>query len=80
MSREGTMLCGDTLYLSPSKKHFAIMYSYPNRIPLPVNEIKRINLRLQAISFDTIYGFYSYQNVTENARQILDASIQKYLE
>jgi hypothetical protein len=80
MSKEGTMLCGDTMYLSPSKKHFAIMYSYPNRMPLPVNEIKRIEQRLQDLSFDTIYGFYSYQNVTENARQILNASIKRYLQ
>jgi hypothetical protein len=68
------------MYLSLSKKHFAIMYSYPNRMPLPVNEIKRIEQRLQDLSFDTIYGFYSYQNVTENARQILDASIKRYLQ
>ncbi len=80
MSVKGTMLCGDTMYLSPSKKHFAIMYSYPNRIPLPLSEIRRIKERLHNIEFDSIFGFYSFQNLTENARDILDKSIQRYLE
>ena len=79
MSKNGTMLCGDTMYLSLSKKHFAIMYSYPNRIPLPISEIKRIKNRLTEISFDTVYGFYSYQNVSGNAKDILTASFEKYL-
>lgn len=70
-SEKGVMLCGDTMYLSPSKKHFAIMYSYPNRIPLPLSEIKGIKSELDAIDFDTLYGFYSYQNLTENVKEIL---------
>lgn len=78
MSKEGVMLCGDTMYLAPSKKHFAIMYSYPNQIPLPLNEIKRIKGRLERLKFDAVYGFYSYQNLTENTRQILDRSIYRY--
>jgi hypothetical protein len=79
MSKLGTMLTGDTLYLSPTKKHFAIMYSYPNRIPLPLSEIQRIKRRFNNIKFDSIYGFYSYQNLTENAREILEKSLERYL-
>jgi hypothetical protein len=79
MSKLGTMLTGDTMYLSPTKKHFAIMYSYPNRIPLPISEIKRIKNRFENISFDSIYGFYSYQNLTENAKEILKKSLERYL-
>lgn len=80
MSKLGTMLTGDTMYLSPTKKHFAIMYSYPNRIPLPINEIIRIKDRFETISFDTVYGFYSYQNLTENAREIFNKSLETYLK
>lgn len=79
MSEKGTVLCGDTFYLSPSLKHFAIMYSYPNRIPLPANEIRKIKERVKDISFDAVYGFYSYQNLTQNAKQILMNSIERYL-
>ncbi|WP_162926180.1 hypothetical protein [Chryseobacterium aurantiacum] len=41
MSEEGSLLIGDTLYLSPSMKHFATMRSYPNKIPFPQIEIKK---------------------------------------
>lgn len=79
MSEKGTMLCGDTMYLSLSRNHFAIMYSYPNRIPLPISEIKRIKERLSNISFDTVYGFYSYQNVIGNGKEIVASSLERYL-
>jgi hypothetical protein len=80
LSNEGTILCGDTMYLSPSKKHFAIMYSYPNRIPLPISEIKRIKGRFDEIRFDSIYGFYSYQNLVSDAKDVLNQSLERYLK
>lgn len=78
MSETGALLIGDTMYLSPSMKHFATMRSYPNRIPLPLNEIKRIEKRFEEISYDTIYGFYSYQNVEKTAKEIVRSSFDKY--
>ena len=80
LSKEGTVFCGDTLYISPSKKHMAVMYSYPNRIPLPVQEVKRIQKRFEEIPFDTLYGFYSYQNVSRNVKAIFRASMERYLQ
>lgn len=80
LSKEGTVLCGDTLYLSPSKQHFAVMYSYPNRIPLPKKEVERIKKRFESFSFDAFYGFYSYQNLSENVQSILKKSMDRYLE
>ena len=78
MNENGTLLIGDTMYLSPSMKHFATMRSYPNRIPLLLNEIRRIEKRFEDINFDTIYGFYSYQNVEKNAKEIVKNSFEKY--
>lgn len=80
LSPEGTVFCGDTLYLSPSKKHFAVMYSYPNRIPLPLREVERVKKEFDALPFDSLYGFYSYQNLAENVKQVLDDSFRRYLE
>ena len=78
LSNEGAILCGDTFYISPSKKHAAVMYSYPNRIPLPVSEIQRIKKQMLAIQFDTLYGFYDYQNIYFNAKQIIEHSLERY--
>ncbi len=78
LSQGGTVLCGDTFYISPSKKHMAIMYSYPNRIPLPLQEIQRIKKQMLSIQFDTMHGFYDYQNIYSNAKLILENSLSKY--
>lgn len=78
LSTKGTILCGDTFYISPSKKHASVMYSYPNRIPLPLKEVQRIKMQMLNIQFDTIHGFYDYQNIYFNAKQIIEQSLDKY--
>lgn len=78
LSEKGTILCGDTVYISPSMQHMAVMYSYPNRIPLPIHEANSVLKKFLEIPFDSIYGFYSYQNILENAGEILRKSLSKY--
>ena len=65
------------MFLSLSMKHFSIMYSYPNRIPLPVKEARRVGERIASIPFDAVYGFWGYQNLTENAHQVLRDSLAR---
>lgn len=75
LSENGTVFCGDSLFVSRSKKHIAIMYSYPNQIPVPVSEIKRIRLLLEKYQFDSLYGAFSFQNLTSNVKIILAKSM-----
>jgi hypothetical protein len=78
LSAGGTLLCGDTFYIAPDKRHMAVMYSYPNRIPLPLQEIQRIKNVMATIPFDTMYGFYDYQNLEGHAKTIMDNSLNRY--
>lgn len=78
LSKEGTILCGDTLFLSPSNKHFSIMRSYPNRIPLPLSEMKRLKERFDNIPFDSFFGYISTQNLNENVKQVFTESMERY--
>jgi len=78
LSAGGTVLCGDTFAISPSKKHIAIMYSYLNKIPLPVKEVQRIRKQMSGIAFDTIHGFWDFQNIYLDAKKILDDSLARY--
>lgn len=80
LSDEGTILCGDTLFLSPSKKHFSIVRSSPNRIPLPISEIKRLKVEFENIPFDSFYGYIKTQNLEENVKKVFETSMQKYLK
>ncbi|MES1160649.1 MAG: MBL fold metallo-hydrolase [Bacteroidota bacterium] len=79
LSPGGTVFCGDTMVISPSKKHIAVQYSYPNRMPLPRKEVERISARLETISFDTLYSFYKHLTITNNVREILKRSMERYL-
>jgi hypothetical protein len=78
LSPEGAILTGDTFALSPSKKHLAVMYSYPNRIPLPIREVQRIKDQMLNLRFDSLHGFYDYQNIYSDAKQLLDSSLARY--
>jgi hypothetical protein len=80
LSPEGAICSGDTLYLAPGKKHIAIQYSYPNKIPLPHAEIERIKERFDTISFDALYGIYSDQVLLQDVKEILNKSLERYLQ
>jgi glyoxylase-like metal-dependent hydrolase (beta-lactamase superfamily II) len=79
LSEDGAIFCGDTLTIAPSKKHIAVMYSYPNRIPLPLKEMERIKKRLETIPFDKMYGFYSDQNLLGNVKEVIKKSFARYV-
>ncbi|UOB18101.1 hypothetical protein [Abyssalbus ytuae] len=78
INEKGIILCGDTFNLSLSMKHFSIMYSYPNKIPLPIKEITKIRDKVQQIDFDEIYGFWPYQNLLTDPKIILMKSLERY--
>ncbi len=79
ISAKGTIFCGDTFYISPSKTHVSVMYSYPNFIPVSLSEIKRINESMINIPFDTLIGAFDNQKISPNAKEILHASFLKYI-
>jgi len=78
LSSRGALLCGDSLYVSRSKKHISIMYSYPNVIPLPAKELKETVEKVLLQEFDTIYGAFEWQNLNANAHAIFTSSIERY--
>jgi glyoxylase-like metal-dependent hydrolase (beta-lactamase superfamily II) len=78
LSTEGVILCGDTLFLSPNKKHFSVLWSYPNRMPLPLSEMKRIKERFRSISFDSFYGYIGSQNLNTGVKKIFEESMDRY--
>jgi len=79
LSHKGTVLSGDTLYISRSKRHIAVMYSYPNQILLPRNEFTAFYKKCKGLEFDSMYGAFVNQDLTGNAKQIFEASMQRYI-
>lgn len=75
---EGLLLCSDILQISRDRKFVAMMYSYPNNIPLPLREIRRMEARLKDIPFDTLLGAFRHQFIEKEAKSIVDRSIERY--
>ena len=78
LSDAGTILCGDSLYISRNKKHVSVMHSYPNNIPVAISEIERIAETLVKYEFDKMYGAFSYQELLSDVSCVLYQSIQRY--
>jgi glyoxylase-like metal-dependent hydrolase (beta-lactamase superfamily II) len=79
LSAEGAVFCGDTLVIAPNKQHIAVMYSYPNRMPLPHGEVQRIKKLVEVIRFDVLYSFMRDLNLTGNVKDIFNRSMERYL-
>lgn len=78
LSASGTIFCGDSLYIARSKKHTAVMYSYPNQIILPRADFAAFEKRMSAIQFDSLIGAFDHQELSGNARTIYESSMQGY--
>ncbi len=79
LSPKGAVLCGDTFAIAPSKRHISAMYSYPNRVPLPLHEMQRLKKQMEPIPFDTMYGYAAGQNIHLNAKELFESSLAKYI-
>jgi hypothetical protein len=78
-SAKGTLLCGDTLYIARSRRHVAVMHSYPNQILLTKSEFASVYKKSAGLEFDTMLGAFEGQDLKGNAREIFTKSMERYL-
>jgi len=79
LSAKGAMLCGDSLYISRSLRHTAVMFSYPNNIPLLKNDFAVFYEKCSKLQFDTLYGAtFEGQDLEGNAYEIFTRSMNRY--
>ena len=71
---EGAILVGDTIQVAPDPHWVSFMRSYPNMIPLPAREVRRIADRAAALTFDRIYGGWWDRVVMKGAKQVVARS------
>ena len=79
LSAGGAMLCGDSLYISRSLRHTAVMFSYPNSIPLLKEDFAAFYEKCSKLKFDTLYGAtFEGQDLEGNANEIFTNSMNLY--
>jgi len=74
----GVLLSADTIQVTPDLKSVSFMYSYPNYIPLPADEVKRIAHIVSDLPFDRVYGAFPQMTLKERAKAIVMHSAERY--
>ncbi|WP_315830764.1 MBL fold metallo-hydrolase [Bradyrhizobium prioriisuperbiae] len=79
-AEQRALLPGDTLLVTPDRRHVAFMWSYPNYVPLPAAEVERIGGRLAALDFDAIYSpFADRGEIRHDAKAAVARSIERHI-
>ena len=75
----GALLSGDIVQVVADRDWVSFMYSYPNLIPLPAREIRRIRAIVETLEFDRVYGAWWPAIVAEGAKAKVLRSADRYL-
>ncbi|HEU5330103.1 MAG TPA: hypothetical protein VFU78_18585 [Thermomicrobiales bacterium] len=75
----GALLTGDILTVVSDRRYVSFMYSYPNLIPLPAVEVRRIAAAVEPYSFDRIYGAWWDRVVASDAKAAVSRSADRYI-
>ncbi|QDV37714.1 MBL fold metallo-hydrolase [Tautonia plasticadhaerens] len=76
---KGVLLAGDILQVCMDRRHVGFMYSYPNYIPLPAEDVRRVEIAVEPLAFDRIYGFMFDLAIQEGAKEAVRRSADRYL-
>jgi hypothetical protein len=75
----GALLAGDIVQVIPDRTHVSFMYSYPNLIPLPEHQVRRIAAALEPLAFEQIYGAWWGRIVRRAGRDVVLRSAERYV-
>jgi hypothetical protein len=76
----GALLPGDIVQVAPGARRVSFMWSYPNMMPLPAAEIRRVAARLAPWRYSRIYGAFKGQEVLADGPEIVARSAARYIE
>src|SRR6266536_4398245 len=73
------LLTGDTIYVVVDRNWVSFMYSYPNLIPLPASEVRRISDVVARYNFERLYGAWFHTVVAGAAKNAVLKSADRYI-
>lgn len=77
---KGALMVGDTIQVAPAAGWVSFMRSYPNMIPLPEREVRRIADRAATLRFDRIYGGWWDRVILADAKAAVARSADRYIK
>lgn len=77
---QGAILSGDIITVVMDTDWVSFMYSYPNLIPLPVDEVRRVAGSVAPYEFDRVYGAWWDRVVPSGGKEAVSRSAQRYTD
>jgi glyoxylase-like metal-dependent hydrolase (beta-lactamase superfamily II) len=74
----GVLLSGDIIQVVPDRRFVSFMYSYVNYVPLSAASVRRVAQTVAPLAFARIYGAFAHRTVTEDAKQVIARSVERY--
>jgi glyoxylase-like metal-dependent hydrolase (beta-lactamase superfamily II) len=75
----GALLTGDIIQVVADTRWVSFMYSYPNLIPLPAGEVRRIAETAEPLEFDALYGAWWGREIRSDAKAAVRRSAERYV-
>jgi hypothetical protein len=75
----GALLSGDVVQIVPDRDWASFMWSYPNFIPLPAREVRRIRGVVETLEFDDAFGAFWPSEMRSDARAKVLRSADRYV-
>ena len=76
----GALFSGDGIQVVPDRDWVSFMWSYPNLIPLPADEVARIRAVVETLDFDRLYGAWWDRIIASAARAKVLRSADRYID
>ena len=76
---KGVLMTGDTIMVVPDTSWVSFMYSYPNLVPLPAREVRRIVSTVEPFAYDRIYSAWWDRVCAEDATARVEKSAERYI-
>jgi hypothetical protein len=79
MLHQGTrLLTGDIIQVIPDRTHVGFMWSYPNLVPLPEAEVRRVAGSVEPFAFESIHGAWWGRVIPSGAKEVVSRSAERY--
>jgi hypothetical protein len=75
----GALLTGDSVAVAADRRSVAIMYSYPNRIPLSAAEVQDVADHVLSLRFDRVYAGWRGDVIPFDAKAAIRYSVDRYV-
>lgn len=76
----GALFPGDAMQVVPDRRHVSFMYSYPNLMPLPPSDVRRMRAAVAELEFADVYGYTWGRNLIGDGHAAVARSFRRYLD